>query len=668
MVKRCILILAVCLLFVTQLGHVAVAADERKSQERDESAYELMTYADDSWYDVSGQAGSAVAKSVKNFFWSINMAMAQLVFMIVYQLFSLDIVEMTKENVAHIVSGTAGALVRNLGLFALAVAGVGIVLRAYVNQNWQAFFKLLVLVIFSMSLLFSMQAKKLNYIDFAHDLSVSLENTLMRVNPSLTGSDEFYFNDFNDNTARHLSISIENKVFDALVYKPYLLLQYGTTNEDKITEDDPHRITRYLDADPTTEEGIKEREEIAKEEYSYDGYNNKHIFAGNAWKQSGYILVMILSTVVQGVVFFAIALLRIMLQFGFILMLLIAPIIVFLSMFPTFESLVGRYLKGAFLLILFKALTVFVVLIAVSFISLGYDLTNASDDIYYRIFTQIIFSVATIFVYSKRQFLLNMLEGATPSLEDMGGGRLPRPSRAKVLPLNRGVRPTGGRKRSAFRNPMVAAAHKQAAKAGTAAGKKLKNAKKQAGSKFRDARAYMAAVQKGEVPGMENPYHSALHAEKETAAAQTVSEERVPPKPKPTGSAASAAPLVGGEPSGPRRERKVSSARNPRHYHRHAGSTSQRNVSAQQPTPKRRAVLKSANQSLRKKMTTVSRSTVSKLRSAKAYMAQVQKGEFPTYENPYKSSVWKEKEAKSISRPTRLQAKGTSSPYRSPRR
>ena len=125
MVKRCILILAVCLLFVTQLGHVAVAADERKSQERDESAYELMTYADDSWYDVSGQAGSAVAKSVKNFFWSINMAMAQLVFMIVYQLFSLDIVEMTKENVAHIVSGTAGALVRNFGLFALAVAGVG---------------------------------------------------------------------------------------------------------------------------------------------------------------------------------------------------------------------------------------------------------------------------------------------------------------------------------------------------------------------------------------------------------------------------------------------------------------------------------------------------------------------------------------------------------------
>jgi len=189
------------------------------------------------------------------------MAMAQLVFMIVYQLFSLDIVEMTKENVAHIVSGTAGALVRNFGLFALAVAGVGIVLRAYVNQNWQAFFKLLVLVIFSMSLLFSMQAKKLNYIDFAHDLSVSLENTLMRVNPSLTGSDEFYFNNFNDNTARHLSISIENKVFDALVYKPYLLLQYGTTNEDKITEDNPDRITRYLDADPTTKEGIKEREQ-----------------------------------------------------------------------------------------------------------------------------------------------------------------------------------------------------------------------------------------------------------------------------------------------------------------------------------------------------------------------------------------------------------------------
>jgi hypothetical protein len=365
----------------------------------------------------------------------INIVLSQITMMIVYQLFSLDVVDLTKEAVHEITAGTAGTLTFNFGLFALSMASLGIVVRSYIQQNWQAFFKLLTLILLSLTLLFSIQSKKFNYIDLAHGLSTSLENAVMSVNPTLNDEDAFQFKNFDENTAKNVSIAIENKVFDALIYKPYLLLQYGTTHEKKILAKDTDRISNYLKADPRTEEGVKQREEISKDEYT--DYDNKNIFAGNGWKQAGYILVMILSTVIQGIVFFFIALIRVMLQFAFIMMLLLAPFMIFISLFPSFEALVGRYLKGTTILILFKSVTMFFVLVATSFISLGYEMTNMSDDIYYRIFIQIMFCVAIVFMYSKRQFALSMLEGATPNLHKMGASTLNRKS---INQASRGVK------------------------------------------------------------------------------------------------------------------------------------------------------------------------------------------------------------------------------------
>ncbi|MDN4072910.1 CD3337/EF1877 family mobilome membrane protein [Fictibacillus terranigra] len=410
------------LLLIFKSSLVYAEDTEQKAKKHDESSYELMSYADHGWWDVAGKTGSATATAVKNFFWMINIVLAQITLMIVYQLFSLDVVSMTKEALREITSGTAGSLLFNFGAFALAIASLGIVIRSYIQQNWQAFFRLLTLILISLTLLFSIQSKKFNYINLAHGLSVSLENAIMSVNPSLNEDDAFRFDSFNKNTAKKVSIEIQNKVFDALIYKPYLLLQYGTTQEKKINAESTDRIKTYLNADPRTEEGVKKREEISKDEYTE--YDNKNIFAGNGWKQAGYILVMILSTVIQGTVFFSIALIRVMLQFAFIVMLLLAPFMIFTSLFPSFEALVGRYLKGTTILILFKSVTMFFVLVATSFISLGYEMTNMSDDIYYRIFIQITFCVAVIFMYTKRQFALNMLEGATPSLHDMGAGSL----------------------------------------------------------------------------------------------------------------------------------------------------------------------------------------------------------------------------------------------------
>jgi hypothetical protein len=458
--------------------------EERESQKYDESSYELMSYSDESWYQFGESTTNSIASSLKEFMWMVNLITAQVVLMIVYQMFSLDIVEVTIEAVRGISSSIAGGLLSTFGTFALAIFSIGIIVKAYIQQNWQAFVKLVSLVIISLALLFSISSERFDYVSFANTLSIEIENMIMNVNPSLTGE-----SDFDPTNMSSTAVALENKVFDALIYKPYLLLQYGTTDESVILAEDPERITAYLEADPRTEEGIQVREDIAQVEY--EDYENYNIFAGAGFKQTGYILVMFLSTIVQGVVYFFISLLRIMLQFGFIVMLLLAPFAIFLSIFPSFETVVGRYARTLGLLVLFKAITMFFILVSVSFISLGYDMTNTTDDLYYRIFMQIIMSVAIIFLYAKRQAVMNMIEGASLNVDDMGGGALPRlGGREKI---HRGLRKIGHKtanKGKALGEKIRRGSEASTGaikKAGTNLGEKSKNVTSMTGRKIKNA-------------------------------------------------------------------------------------------------------------------------------------------------------------------------------------
>lgn len=439
--------------------HVALAApsdeqqnesdDERASQKYDSNRYDLMTYNDAGTFDVGGKVSNNTGEAIKNMTWATYREMTQLGLMIVYQMFSLDIIELTEDGVRSIVSAVAGGLIGQFGSFALAIFSLGLVIRSYIQQNWSAFWKLLTLALISLTLLASLQSDRLNYVSFTSNISKELENTVMNVNPSLTqdytpeafqysagisnlaGEEDAYsqaqLGDNNGDLGEQLdvtsvddtAVALENKVFHALIYQPYLLLQYGTTDEEAILDEDPERITKWLDSNPQTEDGIEARQDIVTEEY--EDYENQNIVASNSWQQASYVMVMAISTIVQSVVYFFLAMVRILLQFSLIMMMLLLPFATFLSLFPSFETILGKYIRTLFTIVIFKALTMFFILVSVSFISLGYDMTSTTDDLYYRIFIQLAFSTVIIFMYMKRQVIMNMLEGGSLSVDEMGG-------------------------------------------------------------------------------------------------------------------------------------------------------------------------------------------------------------------------------------------------------
>src|SRR5699024_10193928 len=244
-------------------------------------------------------------------------------------------------------------------------------------------------------------------------------------------------------SVRDLSIMIENQVFDAVIYKPYLLLQYGQTDEEEIHqegvdngityENGETRITQYLNTNPYSSKGIDKREDRAEKELAEIG--NTNIFAGNGFKSASYIIGSILSTVVQAIVFFFLGLIRILMQFALIIALICLSIILVISLIPTFETLLASYMKTVMKIVLFKGILLFFILVSTSFISLSYAVTEYSSNMFYRMFVQILFTLRIIFIYLKLDFALNMLEGASATIDNMGAGKM-SPSKNRMSQFN----------------------------------------------------------------------------------------------------------------------------------------------------------------------------------------------------------------------------------------
>jgi hypothetical protein len=174
----------------------------------------------------------------------------------------------------------------------------------------------------------------------------------------------------------------------------------------------------------------------------------------------------------------------------------------------------------------------FFILVATSFITLGYDMTNMSDDLYYRIFIQIIFSTAIIFIYMKRQFIFHMLEGASPTLSDMGAERTGRTtlSRGKMglQKANQvGKTTIGGLKTG---KQMAFTGIQKAGVGFAVASETARDAKGKIGERIQKAREYIGQVQRGHILNDENPYQSAeneIAASKEDVSPVSVHGENV---------------------------------------------------------------------------------------------------------------------------------------------
>ena len=361
--------------------------------------YELMSHADESWWDVASQTGNNILVGVRDFAWATYTVVAEVVTTIVYHMFNVDLLEMLMPNLTNFASSTAGQIVNNILIFGMALFGITITIRGFLKQDWGAFFKLLFLMLISLTLLFSIQSERFNYIALVDGISKDIENTLIATPPSLITGEEINYG------TTDTAINMENRIYNSLLLQPYLDLNYGDTSISRINDDreEEYHVYDYLNASPFTEEGRDTRANIS--EYEFEDMENNNVNSANASAQIGKIVMFFISLLVQGFIYIVLTAVRYMLQIAMIIALVMLPVVIFLSFFPSFEKILLSYTRKVFQLILYKAILVFYMIFVMSIMQITYTIQNYG--MLQAIVFQVVLAISVIMIYFYRNSALD---------------------------------------------------------------------------------------------------------------------------------------------------------------------------------------------------------------------------------------------------------------------
>lgn len=145
---------------------------------------------------------------------------------------------------------------------------------------------------------------------------------------------------------------LRNTYFDTAVYRPYLLMNYGTTDEKSITKNDSSRIDNLLKQKKTdnSDKIVKNEDKKLNNKYMQDGDEGI-----NTKLAVGLIAPMI--TLGLGIPLLLISLFNLIIQIGILALLLLVPLSFFVSLLPWFGNSGYKNLARIIGLFFFKAFT-----------------------------------------------------------------------------------------------------------------------------------------------------------------------------------------------------------------------------------------------------------------------------------------------------------------------
>lgn len=364
-----------------------------------------MAHADEGWWDIASKTGNNILVGVRDLAWSTYTVVADVISTVVYHMFNVDLLQMLMPNLSSFASSTAGQIINNLLVFGMAFVGLTVTFRGFLKQDWGAFFKILMLMLVSLTLLFSIQSERFNYIGVVDGISKDIENAFIATPPSLLTGQEIEYG--STNTA----INMENRIYNALLLQPYLDLQYGDTSISRIDSEreEGYQVYDYLNASPFTEDGQDTRADIAS--YEFEQMENNNVNSANASTQIGKVVMYFISILVQGVIYVILAAIRYMLQIGMIIALVMLPFVLFLSLFPSFEKIMLSYTRKIFQLILYKAVLVFYLIFVMAIMQITYSIQNYG--MIQAIVFQVVLAISCIMLYFYRNSALDTVSDSS---------------------------------------------------------------------------------------------------------------------------------------------------------------------------------------------------------------------------------------------------------------
>lgn len=377
--------------FVLLKGQNVSAAwvEQTIDQQSEYSKFPLENYA----LDISGDGGflSDVGMSIMNFlanalFWISNM-LSYFCGWVMGEAYQLDFLGSAIDSIAqniHIIAGVDARGFRSHGLLPslaplliLLAGGYFVWVGVFRRKTAQAAVNLASFVmIFVLGM--GVIAYAGGYMTMINNFQREFNAEVMEVSSMITlGGSEEEGTDMVD--------QMRDNLFLIMVRNPYLMFQYGTSDEETIGTE---RVEELLRLEP----GSEERQEIVDEEV--EDLENAYMGSGHLAERFGMCLVVLLVNLVIGGSVLLFAAMLIMAQVLFVLYMSFFPVALVFSMFPNSGNRLRKILGQCLNTILMRPAISLILTVVLSISMLCYRLGGASNYLWAAFLQGVTFIVA----------------------------------------------------------------------------------------------------------------------------------------------------------------------------------------------------------------------------------------------------------------------------------
>jgi hypothetical protein len=320
--------------------------------------------------------GDNALHAINQGMWGFNKTIASFTLYSINQLMSFDLIStiaseagVISERIYEIMSGTF------LSLFIIFVGGTA-AWRYFVHQQVGHAVKAIMSALAIMVLTFWFYSDATGNIKWLNERGAELEGIASSANV-LVSSDEF-----NSNAAYNPKEGIavlENQLFNLMVKRPYLLLNYGSTKESEVVSEDPNRVGNLLQIKPYSEEGKNQRSDIVSNEV--ERLDNKQMTPDFSGERFGYLIITIISTVALSVPVLLLGIFKFLLQVWFLALVIFTAIPLVLSLIPSYSESALNHGKKIVGVLLMKAGLVLLIAVITGIVTLLYESVKVTNGV-----------------------------------------------------------------------------------------------------------------------------------------------------------------------------------------------------------------------------------------------------------------------------------------------
>ncbi len=381
--------------------------------------YQIDFYVDTSWdwlpwnwMDRIDNKISSVFYGISDGIWLISVLLSSGTGYIVQQTYSLDFIGDMADDIGKNIQILAGMNTGSkkfnadgfytwLLLFIVLIVGGYMAYAGLIKRKTTEAVSAAVnmLVIFLLTAAFIAYAPQ--YIKNINDFSADLSNGVLELGAKLVMPG-------NDEMGVKATDKIRNNLFAIQVYKPWLLLQFGTTDETAIESEriaagvDGDRIKSILSVSPVTNFG-EDRQTAVKTDI--ETYKNVNMTVTNVVGRFGTVILIGFLNLIISIFVVIMCGLVIFTQLLFIIFALYLPLNFILSMLPTYNGLLKKAVLKLFNTILMRAGLTLLITIAFSLSAMIYSMSGDYPFLMVA-FLQIVVFVGT---YLKMDEILSMV-------------------------------------------------------------------------------------------------------------------------------------------------------------------------------------------------------------------------------------------------------------------